>query len=48
MMLFHLMKLGLKQWMFFPGLSLVVSSLKHYRGSRFSTSSPSSTSGGSF
>ena len=30
-----------------PGLSLIVSSLKHYRGSRFSTSSPSSTSGGS-
>ena len=32
---------------FLPGLSLIVSSLKHYRGSRFSTSSPSSTSGGS-
>ena len=32
---------------YFPKLSLVVSPLKHYKSSRFSTSSPSSTSGGS-
>jgi len=32
---------------YFPKLSLVVSPLKHYKSSKFSTSSPTTTSGGS-
>ena len=32
---------------YFPGISIVISSLSYYQESRFSTSSPSSTNGGS-